>query len=351
MTIEEMIGATRRGVGLFEMADRGLLEVRGEDRVRWLDGMVSQDISALEGKDAPAGGYALLLTNRGAIVADLHIGRIDDAYYLESLRSEIPRIRETLDRYIIADDVVLTDLSDEHPAIALEGPDSAALLSKISSPEVKDLDRECWLKTSIAGCEVWIGAFGFSGEEAFQIRTNTTDRAAVEEVITQAGNLGDANGLVRGSLEALDIMRVEAGIALLGAELDTDVLPSEARLEAAISTTKGCYVGQEIVARLRARGQVKHLLVGFRVDASELPVVDAPLSADGRVTGELTSVASSPTAGKIALGYVRREHAEVGTEVEFEGGRATVSALPFVDIGVELRASDGDVGATAANTK
>ena len=347
MTIEVVIGATRRRVGLFEMVDRGLLEVRGEDRVRWLDGMISQDIAALEGSDAPSGCYALLLTNKGAIVADLHVGRIDDVYYLESLRSEIPKIRETLDRYIIADDVVLTDLSEERPAIGIEGPDAAELLSKISSPEVEDLERECWMKTSIAGCEVLVGAFGFSGEAAFQIRANAADRAAVEAAIGEAGNSGDAKGLVRGSLEALDIMRVEAGIAMLGAELDEDVLPPEARLEPAISTTKGCYVGQEIVARLRARGQVNHLLVGFRVDAGELPAVDAPLSADGRVTGELTSVVSSPTAGMIALGYVRREHAEVGTEVEFSGGRATVATLPFVDIGVDNRASGGHPNAAS----
>ncbi|HIF94666.1 MAG TPA: aminomethyl transferase family protein [Myxococcales bacterium] len=350
MTIQEMIEATRQGVGLFEMADRGLLEVRGEDRVRWLDGMISQDVAALEASDAPSGCYALLLTNKGAIVADLHVGRIGDVYYLESLRSEIPRIRETLDRYIIADDVVLTDLSDERPAIGLEGPGAAGLLSKISSPETKDLERECWMKTSIAECEVLVGAFGFSGEAAFQIRANAADRGAVEEAIAQAGNLGEANGLFRGSPEALGIMRVEAGIALLGAELDEDVLPPEARLEAAISTTKGCYVGQEIVARLRARGQVNHLLVGFRVEAGELPDADVPLSADGRVTGELTSVVSSPTAGKIALGFVRREHAEVGTEVEFSGGRATVSALPFVEIGVELRPSVGRAVPTAAST-
>jgi folate-binding protein YgfZ len=348
MTIEEMIGATRRQVGLFDLPDRGLLEVRGEDRVRWLDGMISQDVSALEAGGAESGCYALLLTNRGAIVADLHVGRIDDVYYLESLRSEIPRIRETLDRYIIADDVVLTDRSDELPAIGLEGPEAANLLSQISSPGVRDLGRECWTTSSIAGCEVLIGAFGFSGESAFQIRTSAGDREAVEEAIAQAGNLGDRDGLVRGSVEALEIMRVEAGIAKLGAELDGDVLPPEARLEAAISTTKGCYVGQEIVARLRARGQVNHLLVGFRLVAAELPRVDAPLSVAGRVTGELTSVVSSPSEGMIALGYVRREHAEVGMEIAFEGGCATVAALPIVEVGSAFTSAPADGSSPAA---
>jgi len=333
MKIDEVISATRLGVGLFELADRGLLEVRGEDRVRWLDGMISQDVQALEDSKDDSGFYALLLTNRGAIVADLHVGRIGDAYYLESLRSEIPGIREALERFIIADDVVVSDVSDERPAIGLEGPKAAELLARVSSPRIAALGHECWAETSIAGCSVLVAAFGFSGETAFQIRPHAGDRDTVEAAIGESGNSSDWGSLAPGSVEALETMRVEAGIAKLGSELDGDVLPPEARLERAISTSKGCYVGQEIVARLRARGQVNHLLVGLRLDASALPAAEAVLSFGGRVTGELTSVTCSPTAGMIALGYVRREHAEIDTVVEFDGGRATVSALPFVEVG------------------
>ena len=349
MKVEEMISGTRRDVGLFEMAHRGLLEVRGEDRVRWLDGMISGDVQALEKEGSGSGCYAVLMTNRGAIVADFHVGRIEDVYYLESLRSEIPRIRETLDRYIIADDVELIDRSDEMVVLGLEGPKSGELIEGVAGSAAAETPEDGWIQTSIAGRTVLIAAFGFTGEQAFQIRMKPDDRTAVE------GALFDAAGtdrLIRGSFEALDIMRVEAGIPGLGAELDEDVLPPEARLERAISTTKGCYIGQEIVARLRARGQVNHLLVGLRLESSDclpadgssqagdLPAIDAPLSCDGRVTGELTSVVRSPTEGPIALGYVRREHSEIGTTVEFEGGRATVAGLPFVASGRTAEQAD-----------
>jgi len=156
---------------------------------------------------------------------------------------------------------------------------------------------------------------------------------AVEEALFAAAEALGPPALVRGTSEALEILRVEAGIPLLGQELDDDVLPPEARLERAIATNKGCYVGQEIIARLRARGQVNHLLVGLRLEGADLPAVGTKLSAAGRETGEITSVARSPSQGPIALGYVRREHAAEGTEVDLDGGRARVAALPFVACG------------------
>jgi len=127
----------------------------------------------------------------------------------------------------------------------------------------------------------------------------------------------------------LEILRIESGTPRQGFELSEDVLPAEARLDAAISATKGCYVGQEIVARLRSRGQVNHLLVGLRFEG-RLPERGARLSAGGKRTGEITSVAWSPQSGPIGLGFVRREHSEPGTEVDVDGQRAIVTALPFV---------------------
>jgi folate-binding protein YgfZ len=112
--------------------------------------------------------------------------------------------------------------------------------------------------------------------------------------------------------------------------LSEDVLPPEARLERSICATKGCYVGQEIVARLRARGQVNHLLVGVSIDADALPVEGTELSVGDKRTGELTSVVRSPSLGPIALAFVRREHAEPGTSLSFAGGTGCVVSLPFV---------------------
>ena len=329
MNPADILSRTRKRAGLFEMGTRGLLEVRGEDRIRWLDGMVSGDIAALEKGDSGSGCYAMLLTNRGAIVADLHIGRIGDVLVLECLRSEIPRVQETLEKFIIADDVELVDRSAEQAVLGIAGPDAPSILEAAITGDTPMPSSEDWGKFEIAGCEILVGAFGFSGELGFQLRFDEADRAVIEDALDAAGGDG---GIVRGDAGVLEILRVEAGIPALGQELDEEVLPPEARLERAISTSKGCYVGQEIVARLRARGQVNHLLVGLRLDVEGLPEVGIALSAEGRTTGELTSIVDSPSLGPIALGYVRREHADPGTRLVFEGGQAAVVELPLVTV-------------------
>ena len=327
MNSGEIVRGTRVGVGLFDMAHRGLLEVRGEDRVRWLDGMISGDVQALERAASGAGCYATLLTNRGAIIADLHVARFVDSYLLESLRSEMPRILETLERYVIADDVALADRSAEFATLGLEGPEAPAVVERATNGQIAELQAEHWVESTIGDRTVLVAGFGFSGESGFQLRMKADDREGVEEALASAAK---GETLVHGNFEALEILRIEAGLPALGAELDEEVLPPEARLERAISTSKGCYVGQEILARLRARGRVNHLLVGLRLESPALPMVGAELMANGRVTGELTSVALSPTEGPIALGYVRREHAETGTQIELDGARARIAALPFV---------------------
>jgi folate-binding protein YgfZ len=326
MSRAEIIEAVRTDVALFEMADRGLLEVRGTDRVRWLDGMISGDVLALDRASPGAGCHALFLTNRGAIIADLHVARFEDAFLLESLRSAIPKIRASLERFIIADDVELLDRTDDFVTFGLEGPAAPGLLEKALDEEALELGSEQWTRGRIADRDVLVAAFGFSGEQAYQLRFAPEDRNPVEDAL--AGAAG-TDGLVRGDPASLEVLRIEAGIPALGAELDEDVLPPEARLEQTIAINKGCYVGQEIVARLRARGQVNHLLVGVRLEARDLPEVGTALSIGERASGELTSVTESPGQGRIALAYVRREHAEPGTRLDFEGGQAIVATLPF----------------------
>jgi folate-binding protein YgfZ len=334
VTSTDVIKATRGSAGLFDMSSRGRIEVRGEDRVRWLDGMISGDVEALMQAPEGAGCYAVLLTHRGAIVADMHVARLGEVFTLESLGSEIPRIQTALDKFIIADDVDLVDLTGSEVVLGLEGPRASAILKKAIGGEVPQAND--WRSVSIAGKAVLIGAFGFSGEEGYQLRIEGEGRAEVEAALDEASEGG---AVLRGDAESLDVMRIEAGIPALGRELDEEVLPPEARLEHAISTTKGCYVGQEIVARLRSRGKVNHLLVGLRLEelgsSASLPEVGTALSATGKTTGEITSVANSPSCGAIALGYVRREHTEPGTWVEFEGGRASVVSLPFVERNAE----------------
>ena len=324
--VRAAVQAARVSAVLFEGTARGVIEVSGSDRVRWLDGMISGDVGKLEAADDGAGCYATLLTNRGAIVADLHVGRLGERFWLESTRSEIPRISMALDRFIIADDVNLVDRSEEFAVWGLEGPLAGQILSAAIGGG-KDLPAgDYWDEVNIAGADVVVGAFGWSGESAYQLWV----APGAKEVVAEALDAAAGSPLIKGDETALEVLRVEAGIPALGSELDEEVLPPEARLERAIATDKGCYVGQEIVARLRARGQVNHLLVGLKFEADTKASVGVALSSGGKSTGEVTTLVESPDLGRIALGYVRRDHAEPGTVVDFEGGHGTVAALPFV---------------------
>jgi len=319
----------REGIGLFAMDERGLLEVRGSDRIRWLDGMITGDVKALEKRGTGAGCHALLLTHRGAIVADLHVAFMGETLLLECPKHDVDRIRTALEKRIIADDVTLGDVSEKYCVIGIEGVRSGEVVARALAGAVLP-SADGWAEASVAGAAVLIAAFGWSGEQAYQLRTTPETavglRAALESA---AASLGV--DCVVGDRTLLEVLRIEAGIPALGAELDEDVLPPEARLERAVAVNKGCYVGQEIVARLRSRGQVNHLLVGLRLEGAALPAVGSAVSAAGKATGEVTSVADSPSAGPIALAYVRREHAEVGTRVELAtGGSAWIVALPFV---------------------
>jgi len=189
-----------------------------------------------------------------------------------------------------------------------------------------------------------VARFGWSGELGFQLLLPRASEPAVASALLEAGA---ESGLVEADAEALEILRIEAGMPRLGHELSEDVLPDEARLSRAISYTKGCYTGQEIVARLHSRGQVNHLLVGIEFSQGEAPAEGAEIwpCASGaagtdakpggdRAIGELTSIAHSPEAGWIALGFVRRAHAEPGTHVRIGDHTVRVSQLPFERAGV-----------------
>ena len=319
----ERAAAVRRGAGLFPLDDRGLIEVSGDDRTRWLDGMVSNDVDSLTPGRVASGCYALFLSPKGRILADLHVLLRPESFWLEVASDAADKLATQLDRYIIADDVVLTQRGADIARFGIEGPAAFEIVGRAASG-FETLAPGSTVVVEIAGVPVTLAAFGWTGELALQLFVPRPQRDVVLEALR-----GAEPELVPGDAETLELMRIEAGVPKLGVDIDEEVLPAEAHLDWAISTTKGCYIGQEIVARLRSRGQVNHLLVGLRVEgveAGELP----ELFCDDRRIGELTSRAVSETAGSIALGYVRREHAEPGTRLRAGAGTAEVASLPFV---------------------
>ncbi len=338
--IKVIVGAVRRAVALFDLSDgrgsdRGLIEVTGSDALRWLDGMLSNDVVAIGRGSEQSGCYATALTPKGRIIADVHVLARDGGYWLELAADVIPDLVSRLRRYIIADDVELADRTPDFARLGVEGPSASALLLAAAaelgeSARLTGLAQDSWCELQIADAAVSAARFGWSGEDAYQL---FIPRASRDQVAAALEAAGDGLGLVTGSFAALEVLRIEAGIPRLGAELDEDVFPDEARLDAAISRTKGCYTGQEIVARLYSRGAVNHLLVGLHFDGDVSPQPETELFSDGRRCGEVTSSCVSPTAGAIGLGYLRRNLADPGTVVRAAETQATVVALPIVAAG------------------
>jgi aminomethyltransferase len=312
--------AVRESAGLFRLPGRGVIEVSGGDRARWLDGMISADVKAL----APGNGApGLLLTRQGRIVADLHVLARADAFWLELEAAALPGVVQRLAGYVIADDVTLADRSPELARFAVEGPRAAERLAAAGA-DASGLAPYGWREASIAGAPLTLAAYGFTGLPAFQLFVPAGAAEAVSDALL-------ATGLAPASGDTLECLRIAAGLPWLGRELDESVLPAEARLDAAISTTKGCYTGQEVVTRMRSRGRVRHLLVGLRFDGDVLPAHGAEIEGDAGRIGQVTSSVLSPEEGAIGLGFVRTEDATPGASVRVAGTAARLAALPLRD--------------------
>ncbi len=278
--MSEVVEAVRRGAGLFVLADRGVIEVTGDDRSRWLDGMLTNDVASL----VPGSGCpALLLTRQGRIIALFHALCFADRFWLETARDAVAPAVAALEKLIIADDVALRDASPRLARLALEGPAAAQVLAAACGrPVALEPGHFTELAEREIGAPVVAAAFGFSGEAAFQLLVPAEHADRVADALRAAGS---GLGLVEGDAESLELLRVEAGTPRFGAEIDESVLPDEARLGDAVSTTKGCYIGQEVVARVRSRERLNHLLVGLRLPGGPPPAPGAELQAEGRRVG------------------------------------------------------------------
>jgi folate-binding protein YgfZ len=318
--------AVRRGVGLFRLDDRALLAVRGADRVRWLDGMLTQDIAHLAAGADRSGCYALLLTPQGGILADFHVLHRGEELWLETAAAHASEIRARLLRYVVADDVTLADRSVDFARLGLEGARAEALLARVLG-RAPGLAPDCGNEFECEGRRLFAAAFGWSGTRGYQLFAPAD---GVERLVAALHRHALPGELVLGDAGVLEILRIEACIPRLHRELHERVLPPETGLMArAVSLSKGCYTGQEIVARLVSRGAERHRLVALRF-ASGPPGAGSEICTEGRRIGEVTSSCRSALAGPIGLGFVRKPWDAVGSALDVGGVAAQVVAAPFV---------------------
>jgi folate-binding protein YgfZ len=317
--------AVRQTAGFFDYTFRTRYSATGSDRVRFLHSMVSNDVKSLT---AGQGTYALLLDARGHILADLRIYAAAEDLLLEFDAAWAEKALAALNYYNVGGRVPITAV--EGAAISFQGPRARALLEACLEAALPPLAAHQYAVAPFQGASAFVARVDSTGVEGYEAFVAGESFAALwQAAVRQA----PAFGARPCGTEALEMLRIEAGIPACGSDFGEDTLPLEAGLLNAVSFTKGCYIGQEIVERARSRGHVNWKLVGFLPEREA--AVGEKFSADGREVGELTSVVFSPALGRtIALGYARREFAEPGKALAMAGGgTATVAALPFVDGG------------------
>jgi len=317
----------REKAGLIDLSFRAQVRMTGEDRVAFLQGMVSNDVKALRPGDGCA---ATLLTEQGRIVADLRVYALDTGFLIDVDARIKDKLIEMLSRFIIADDVEMEDLSETQTTLALQGPLSSQVLAAagLSISLSKMLQHG---EATLAETLVRIIHVNDTGEDGYEILALSAHAASVWQTLLQAGA---PLGLCPVGLAALNTLRIEAGIPWYGVDMDEGRIVLEVGLEQAISFKKGCYLGQEVVERASARGHVNRKLTGLLVQGDMLPVSGDKLLHDAQEVGWVTSVTVSPRLGRlIALGYVRREYLAPGTQLRIDRHGtpviAEVTTLPF----------------------
>jgi folate-binding protein YgfZ len=338
--------AARRGTAWLDRSAEGVIEVRGADRISWLQGLLTNDIAAL----APGRGcYAAYLTPQGRMITDLRVLVRDDCCWIALPARVGDAVLQRFEMFVITEDVTLSDLSGKVARLAVHGPTSASVVARALA---LDTAGEAALLTIAEHGHVRLAApFG----SAVVVRSAELGGMGFDVYVDVAARSEIVGALDRAGAEAMDeatwhVCRIEAARPAFGLDMDEDTIPLEAGIEdRAISFTKGCYVGQEVVIRVRDRGhgRVARRLMTVVADAppDEGTVMERgdSLVVDGKDVGRITSAAVSPAlARSVALGYVGREHAVAGSPLAVRHGAAlipvTLATGPVVDVAAPARA-------------
>ena len=313
------------GCGVYDLGFRAMLTLTGGDRVRWLNGMVTNNVRDLA---AGHGVYAFLLNAQGHILGDLYAYNRGDRIAVDTERGQLERVLATFDHYIIMDDVEVKNVSDELTSLGVAGPKAREVLLK-ADVRVPDLqprqlhETQCHCDWGSLNCTI-VGGDGVAGE-SYEVWL-------APQHVRPLWNALVAAGAAPAGFEALELQRIVSGIPLYGVDIRERDLPQETEQARALNFNKGCYVGQEIVERIRSRGAVHRTFTGFMLKGRAQVAAGAKIVASDKEVGEVTSVANLEIEGEtktLALGYLRREVATPEREVAIGGSLATVTQLPF----------------------
>jgi tRNA-modifying protein YgfZ len=335
MNVPHGYDAARSRAAVLERRGRGKIAVAGNDRKTYLHAMLTNDVADLQ----PGHGcYAAYLTPQGRMITDLRVFELGDMALLELRAEEAPVVLERLDAFVFTEDVKLGDLTEAFAELRVVGPSAASVVAAVlggrggpgGGPAPADLSA--WpefrnARASFEGEAVVLAATRELGVPGFDLLVERphADRLAGALAAAGAADLGE---------EAAEALRIEAGTPRFGVDMDAETIPLEAGIEGrAISFTKGCYPGQEVIIRVvhRGGGRVARRLVGLSIAGGDVPTAGEIVHAGDKDAGRIRSAAWSPALGRaVALAYIHRDFTEPGTEVRVGQAGAIVTALPFV---------------------
>ena len=321
--------AVRSAAGLIDLSHRGLLQFTGPDRLSFLQGMLSNDLRILKPFD---GAYATILTQQGKVIADVRVLCAMNSFYLDFWENLKDKILAHLNRYLIADEVEIADRSEEYTLLSIQGPQAEQLLRRIVAADVELPTRpKQHAMADIDGAAVCVVSDSHTGEAGYDLILPLSAVASIAQKLTDAGKEFSAAWVGE---EARNILRIEAGIPRYGVDFTEDNLLLEVGLEQAVSFTKGCYLGQEVVERIRSRGHVNKRLCGLLIEGETAVDAGSIIEAAGKPVGAVTSSVMSPQLKQpVALAYLNKDFWTPGSEVSVKRGqttcRATVAPLPF----------------------
>jgi folate-binding protein YgfZ len=318
--------AARETVALIDKNYRAYLRFAGPDRVRYLNAILTNNIKDL----APGNGVVSLFLNpQGRIQAEVETYATPDSLFCVSHAMIRGTLVPALDKFIIMDDVTLADETELFGTVALEGPRAADIAKNLTSVDLAGLQDLSFQESSIAGISCGVTKRSPGGVAGAEFLAARADLPRLWQMLREA--VGATGGRAMG-YKALSALRLEQGIPWFGYDFGDKQIPHEAGLQDShISYTKGCYTGQEIVERVRSRGQVNRVRVLVKFDMGEAPAAGTTLMVDGKEAGQITRTAFSPALQTaIGMAYLRREHSAAGSSLSCAAATATVISLPIV---------------------
>ncbi|MBF8300072.1 MAG: hypothetical protein HW394_442 [Acidobacteria bacterium] len=342
MTIPEQYHALKERAAIGAIAPRHAIGVGGKDRAGYLQGLLTNDIEALT---PGTGCYAAWLTPQGRMLMDMHVFESGDMILLDVPAASLPATLQRLEQFLFSEDVQCADLSETLKAVWVHGPATPSMLEQVLTgasglASGLALGLAAWpeyhnTRAEFGGVPVVVARVSQLGVPGFVIYIEPARQPDLERALVDQGAIAAEHA-------AIEAARIEAGYPLFGVDMTDETIPLEAGIEdRAISLSKGCYVGQEVIIRVlhRGHGRVAKRLVALRMQSEQSQQREAPASgarifSEARDIGGVTSAASSPRLGPIALAYVHRDFVAPGTRVEVEmpDGRiaAVVSQSPLM---------------------